>query len=245
MSSIQRIFVYGSCVSRDTLEFLDPEKFQLVDYLARHSLLSAGTDASYKLPADLKVPSDFQARMIHTDWRGERLNDLAALSPTLDVLLWDLIDERHGVHWFPTGEIVTRSIDVLGSEPASSLLLDETHIPFGSDTHFEGWAEKAREFVHFLREQGLLERTRLIRVNWAQTSADGSDVPSSMGISSAEANAEFQRYYDLLESLGVLMIDVPEGIVQADAQHKWGLAPFHYVPTVYEYIGAQLGLLAH
>lgn len=244
MSSNQRIFVYGSCVSRDTLEFLDPEKFQLVDYLARHSLLSAGTDASYKLPADLQVPSDFQARMIQTDWQGQRLSNLASLSSTVDLLMWDLIDERHGVHWFPTGEIVTRSIDVLGSEPASSLLLDDTRIPFGSNTHFEGWAEKAREFVNFLKEHGLLERTRLIRVNWAQTVTDGTEVPSSMGISSTEANADFQRYYTLLKSLDVPTIEVPEDIVQADPNHRWGLAPFHYVPAVYEYIGAELGLLA-
>lgn len=245
MSNTQRVFVYGSCVSRDTLEFLPPQSFQLLGYLARHSLLSHGTDASEKLPADLAVSSDFQARMIRKDWEGDKLDDLINLAEDIDLLIWDLIDERHGVHWFPTGEIVTRSIDVLGSEPASSLLLDDTRIPFGSNTHFEGWAEKAREFVNFLKEHGLLERTRLIRVNWAQTVTDGTEVPSSMGISSAEANSDFQRYYTLLESVGVPMIEVPEDIVQADPNHKWGLAPFHYVPAVYEYIGAKLGLLAH
>lgn len=240
MGENKRIFVYGSCVSRDTLEFLPPQSFTLVDYLARYSLLSEDTDASYKLPTDLEVPSGFQARMIRRDWAGGMLAELAGRASSIDILLWDLIDERHGIHWFPSGEVITRSVDLLGSAPASSLLLPEARITFGSDTHFEGWAERAREFVAFLKEIGLLEKTRLIRVDWAETSVDGSEVPWSMGISAQDANSRYLRYYELLESLGVPEIRVPAEITKADPAHKWGLAPFHYAPEAYEYIGGEL-----
>lgn len=240
MSSAKKIYVYGSCVSRDTLEFMDSAEFELLGYLARHSLLSHGTDASYKLPGDLEVPSNFQERMIRTDWEGNKLTELKQLAPQIDVLLWDLIDERHGVHWFPTGEIVTRSIDLLGSEPATSLLMPDTRISFGSDTHFEGWCAKAEEFVEFLKAADLLTKTRLIRVDWAEESVDGTEVPWSMGVSAAEANTLFERYYDFAESLGVATIKVPSSVTLADPNHKWGLAPFHYVPGVYEYIRGEV-----
>ena len=35
------MFIYGSCVSRDTFEFLRPLGYGLVDYVARQSLISA------------------------------------------------------------------------------------------------------------------------------------------------------------------------------------------------------------
>lgn len=243
MAEPQKIFVYGSCVSRDTLEFLPPQSFQLVGYLARHSLLSHGTDASEKLPADLVVSSDFQARMIRKDWEGDKLDDLINMAEDIDLLIWDLIDERHGVHWFPSGEVITRSIDLLESQPAQSLLLPDTHISFGSDIHFEGWAEKAREFVTLLSTHGLLEKTRLIRVGWAEKSIDASPVPSSMGITPQDANVRYLRYYDLLEELGVPIVRVPPEITLADTSHRWGSAPFHYSLGVYEYLCEELGLL--
>lgn len=240
MDEKPRIYVYGSCVSRDTLEYLSPHSFKLVEYQARHSLLSQGSDASYKLPADLELPSAFQSRMVRTDWEGGKLAELGARASSIDILLWDLIDERHGVHWFPTGEIVTRSVDLLASEAASALLLPDTRISFGTDLHFEGWSEKAREFVAELTEWGLLGKTRLIRVRWAESSVDGSDVPWSMGLSAEEANSLYGRYYDFLETLGVPTIRVPAEITLADPAHRWGLAPFHYVPEVYEFIGGKV-----
>ena len=38
-----RVFIYGSCVSRDTFEYLDPDQFEIVQYVARQSALSAYT----------------------------------------------------------------------------------------------------------------------------------------------------------------------------------------------------------
>lgn len=49
------------------------------------------------------------------------------------------------------------------------------------------------------------------------------------------------RYYDLLaEDLGCQSIEVPEGLRVSDAGHKWGWAPYHYVPGYYDHVVQQL-----
>lgn len=234
------VYVYGSCVARDTFSTMSETDYSLVAYTARHSILADQTDASYKLPDDLGLSSVFQTRMVRQDWEGKELQNIVERADDIDLLLWDLVDERHGVHWFPTGEVVTRSIDLLQSEPAMDLILPDTRISFGSDLHYEGWAEKAAEVVEFLKENRLLEKTRLVRINWATSATDGTPTPASMGLSAAEANALYTRYYDRLEALGVPTITVPAEITYADPNHQWGFAPFHYTPEVYAYIRTEI-----
>ncbi|WP_237208713.1 DUF6270 domain-containing protein [Rothia nasimurium] len=230
------VYVYGSCVSRDTVAAMDPETASIAGYTARHSILSEGTDASYKLPDDLGLKSAFQTRMVRQDWAGNALEQLFAHAPDIDLLLWDLTDERHGVHWFVTGEVITRSVDLLRSQPALDLIEPNTRIGFGNDLHFDGWADKTTEFVSRLRDAGLLEKTRLIKINWATKTTTGEDAPYSMALTPNSANKLYQRYYQHLENLGVPVIEVPQELALADPEHIWGAAPFHYGPATYRYI---------
>lgn len=236
MSTPLRIYIYGSCVARDTVATLPVGSYTLSGYVARHSLLSHGTDAAYKLPSNLGLPSKFQTRMVQQDWSGAPLNAVLAQAETIDLLLWDLTDERHGVHWFMSGEVVTRSIDLIQSRAAREQLEPGSHVPFGSDAHFEEWSDKATWFIEQLRTSGLLAKTRLLRVNWAETTVAGEPTPASMGVVAAEANRLYARYYEHLAAAGALTLTVPAEITHADPNHRWGLAPFHYVPEVYSYV---------
>lgn len=240
MTESPRIYVYGSCVARDTVAALPTGSYTLAGYTARHSVLSEGSDASAKLPASLGLNSAFQERMVRDDWAGTPLEHLFPRAETIDVFLWDLTYERHGVHWFMSGEIITRSIDLIHSQPALEALEPHTHVTFGSDEHFEAWSEKVTNFAHRLDDTGLLERTRLLRINWAETTPDGQPTPASMGLSAAQANRLYTRYYEHLAAAGVRTITVPADITYADPNHRWGLAPFHYTPEVYQYVINQL-----
>lgn len=237
------VYIYGSCLSRDTIASLKPGAAKVTGYIARHSILSEGTDASYKLPSDLELESSFQVRMMMSDWRGKPLDEFFDKAEEIDIFLWDLVDERLGVHWFLSGEVVTRSLELLKSVPAKSVIEPGTHIAFGGDIHFENWCEKVNIFVDRLRKAGsLFEKTRLLKVNWAETSLNGEDVPPSMGIDSVKANKLYSRYYDYIESLGVKIIEVPSEIAVADPEHRWGHAPFHYQEAVYQFIIKNLNL---
>lgn len=228
------LLIYGSCVSRDAVEQLPPQSCRLIRYIARQSLLSAGHDASAHLPAALGLPHAFQERMVRGDWAGD-LHRRLTQHRSADLLIWDLTDERHGVHWFLDGGVVTRSVDALGSESISPLLDPETHIPFGSPLHREGWQEAAAEFKRFLTQNGLFEKTVVLEVPWAEAAVGGQRTPASMGLEPAEANRLYAPYYQVLKDLGfdVLTLEQP---VYADSEHQWGLAPFHYAADVYRRI---------
>lgn len=234
------MLVFGSCVARDTIEFADPDSVDLRGYVARQSLISAGDDASKHLPDDLGISSKFQERMIRADFAGNLLSRLEGLADQIDVLLWDLADERHGVHRFPDGSIVTRSIDTIRAETVSELLEATEHIPFGTDEHFALWKDRVDAFDARLQELGLFERTVVLEVPWALRTTEGKTTPWSMGVRAGDANKAYQRYYDYLRQTGHHMVELPAEVVLADPNHRWGLAPFHYTPEIYREVLWQL-----
>lgn len=235
-----RTLVYGSCVARDTVEFADADSVDLRGYIARQSLISAGDDASAHLPASLGLDSNFQDRMIRSDFAGDLLTRLESMADEVDLLLWDLADERHGVHRFADGRVVTRSIDTIRSETVAGLLDATEHIPFGTDEHFKLWRPRVEAFDALLGRLGMLEKTVVLEVPWALRDTEGKTTPWSMGVRAADANKQYQRYYDHLRQTGHRMVELPVEVVLADPNHRWGLAPFHYTPEVYRAVLWQL-----
>lgn len=235
-----RVMIYGSCVARDAIALADAESVELRGYVARQSLISAGDDASAHLPNALGITSKFQQRMIRNDFSGNLLTRLEEVSGDIDVLLWDLTDERHGVHRFADGRIVTRSIDTIRAETVSGLLESTEHISFGTDEHFALWRESVDAFDGCLREFRLFEKTIVLDVPWALRTTEGKTTPWSMGVRAGDANKNYQRYYDYLRQTGHHMVELPLELVLADPHHKWGLAPFHYTPEVYREVLWQL-----
>src|SRR5699024_11329940 len=53
-----RVTVYGSCVARDTVDLAGSDRFDVVAYVARQSLLSADHDASAHFPKSEEHPSE-------------------------------------------------------------------------------------------------------------------------------------------------------------------------------------------
>ncbi|HEX7350867.1 DUF6270 domain-containing protein [Brachybacterium sp.] len=231
-----RVTVYGSCVARDTMDLAGPEELEVVAYIARQSLLSADHDASPRFPADVEVGSEFQRRMMVGDFAGNLEERLREVGEETDVLLWDLADERHGVHLFEDGSIVTRSIDIVRQPEVLSVVEGARHIPFGEDEHFDLWASRAERLRELLTELELFEKTIVLRVPWALVTTDGKSTPWSMGTNAREANATYHRYYEHLADLGFRILELQPLGVLADPEHRWGLAPFHYTQDVYEEI---------
>src|SRR5690625_4032012 len=111
----KRISIFGSCVSRDTLEFADPADFTLKRYIARQSLVSAfDTHGAYALNLEA-MASDFQRRMATWDLHSEFARILPAVAKDSDLLILDLTDERLGFYEMPGGAVVTRSVDLIGA----------------------------------------------------------------------------------------------------------------------------------
>lgn len=235
-----RVTVYGSCVSRDAVDLAGGDRFTVVDYIARQSLLSAGHDASDRFPADAPVEHRFPHRMMLSDFTGDLPGRLAAAAPETDVLLWDLTDERHGVHVFADGAVVTRSIDLQSVPQVLAAVEGTRHLPLGDPEHLRLWCEAATALREELVASGLLERTVVLQVPWALVTADGERTRSSMGTTAIQANETYRPYVEHLRELGFPLLELQPLGVLADPEHRWGPAPFHYTQDVYEEIIGQV-----
>ncbi|MBN9645306.1 hypothetical protein JZY06_11885 [Corynebacterium sp. CCM 8862] len=190
----------------------------------------------------LKDPApSFNYRVLVEDAAGSLYRDLAEYTE-MDVLLWDLTDERLGVYDMGNDRFITKSIEMpIGEDfdfmPTGAI----QHIPFGTDEHFQLWSKKLNIFSEFLDKHGFTPKTRLINPMWAYETAEGEQTPPSFNTTATHANILFSRYLEQVdEHTGIQVITPPEELCKAEASHKWGLAPFHYHAPLYQWFGQHI-----
>lgn len=206
-----KIAIFGSCVSRDSMEFM-PEA-EVVVYVARHSVTSLnfphGTDG-----IDLRdLSSAFQERMVIGDLSGVGLERIVKGSKDLDAILLDLVDERRGFWLFPDGSTMTNSIEVEFCGAAREARRNGARlVEFGTDEHFSQWKSGYIKLVEGLKVAGLWDKTILIDIEWA-AAVDGAQHPQSDSLAklgrrwrrlqrgSREASRSLSRGQGLAEAL--------------------------------------------
>lgn len=235
-----KVFIYGSCVSRDTFEHLDPEHFELVEYVARQSVLSA-TTRSVEMLAPPTLESRFQQRMVTGDFRSSLRTSLAQHASEIDVLLIDLTDERLGVYLLPDGTVVTRSVELIESGAEQSLPQGAQHVAFGTQQHYEYWSGAIRALGESIRQTAPRAAIALLDIPWAEWSETGQQTPDSFGVGAAQANPVFRSYVEVAaQALGAHVISLEPSEVMSGPHHPWGDAPFHYAENVYLEIARRL-----
>lgn len=228
-----RTFIWGSCVSRDTFGFL-PEDFSLMQYVARQSLISAGSDAS-AVRSELTEPaSKFQARMVRGDLAGDLYRALDQHAGKIDIVLIDLVDERGGVVRF--GDAYATKLSEFWSAGGREASRGAAQVAFGTDEHFVLWREGAERFVGALRAAELLTRTLVLHAPWASSYDTGEElkIPEWM-VAPDTANQQYVRYVAALRELGLRVAELPEELARTSKDHQWGASPFHYQRLAYEY----------
>lgn len=221
-----RTLIHGSCVSRDTFEFLGPE-YQLVDYVARQSLISSMTGPVEGVPEPPLV-SAFQERMRQGDLLGDGLDRVVRRRHSTDVILWDLCDERLGVFEVARSRWLTDSVERRTRAP-----LPLRRVEMGTEQHFDLWCRAANSWHRAVRETAPDVALVLVALPWAEVSDTGVPTPPSYGVEAAEANDRNGRYYAYAAELGVPVVGANLEVL-ATERHKWGFAPFHYTDSVYE-----------
>lgn len=235
-----RVFIYGSCVSRDTFGYLPEDQYSLVRYVARQSLISAFAPADIDGLDLSTLTSSFQRRMMLGDVAGSLTQDLRDLGGCTDLILWDLCDERLGVYRHTNGAVVTRSVELVRSGAESRFATWE-HIPFGTDDHFRLWMTAVAKFFERLGSAGLLERVALLAIPWATHLSDGSVTPASYGLTARAANPMYERYYRAVADVHpIRVVSLSPEAVTGDTGHRWGPAPFHYSAEVYTEIAGAI-----
>lgn len=233
MTEPLRIFIAGSCVSRDTFEYLVPESFTLLEYVARQSLASAfGPTADPPLDLSL-LTSPFQRRML--DWdAASRLPDLVRESAgDVDVLLWDIVDERLGLVQPPEGGVLTSSVELRDAESRGLTPSPLDGPAFGTPRHRTLFARALERWRRLLDDLDLRERTVLLAPRWAEVSTAGEPVPTSFGLAASYANELTDEYVGLIRDIVGVRTAGRDVLPVADADHRWGPAAFHYDPATY------------
>lgn len=229
------VFIYGSCVSRDAFETLKT-RHSLIDYVARQSLISSFTDpveASIKL----SLESPFQRRMVAGDLQSNLTQRIALHKDDIDLLMIDLTDERLGVDRLTSRIFATHSVELVASQWTKKLKTPPKLVPIGSTEHWRLWKEAARGFVSFLNEVGVLKRTVVYYTPWASTSLEGASVPMFRNVKPEIMSRSLMQCAAFIEGLGVEVIQLPDRLTITTANHKWGIAPYHYIDEAYSWIG--------
>lgn len=152
-----------------------------------------------------------------------------------NALLLDLIDER-----FHLG-VVNNSIVTRSNEFISSKISPERIISTFSDEFFELWARGITLFLKNLTDKKVI----LPKVYWA-SQAIGKNSPSfdSEQLQQIVAhNNKLMKMYRYLEAqnfVNLKIIDIDKSLLIANADHQWGLSPFHYIDEYYLFMQKQL-----
>lgn len=228
-----RIFVLGSCVSRDAFE-LQGHGLELAGYVARTSLASAFLTRAAPPSVRAKVPriaSRFQRRMVDLDLRKRALSMIEGTH--FDFLLVDLIDERFNLARFG-GSNTAPELFTLSRELASVCGWTGPVVAPGTNQHLAAWKRGVGRLLRAVPPARIVVN----RAFWARGFDNGEPLDSQALIT--ESNRTLEIMYGYLERNGVgAVIDYPDGIF-ADPGHKWGVAPFHYTTRMYELMIAQL-----
>lgn len=218
-----RVYIYGSCVSRDAFDHQDAPF--LAGYVARSPFGSAFSPALDQIP-DINLqmnPSAFQQAMVQTDLYKLLPHRLERAE--FDFLMVDLIDERlrtvrsaPGYYTYsPEAQRCGMSVDQV------PLILP------GSQEHMASFKDGLRGLLEIVSP----DRIVVNRVFWAEVDVNGKEAAPRESV--AENNKILAELYSYFESArGIRFIDYsPEQLV-ADPDHKWGASPFHYVPAFYQ-----------
>lgn len=172
-----KIAIFGSCVSRDTAEFI-PDA-EVVAYVARHSVTSLVTPHGTDGVDIIGLNSAFQKRMVTSDLNGNGIARIGENAKDLDLVLIDLVDERRGYWLFTDGTTMTNSLEVEScgaardARRAGACLVD-----FGTDEHFESWKSGFEKLIEGLVAADLWDRTVLLDIEWA-AAVDGAQHPQN------------------------------------------------------------------
>lgn len=220
-----KVFILGSCVSRDPFELDDKKEFEVVNYIARSSLASLiGKPYIDKKIID-NLDSQWLQKQLHNDM--EKSLFLHLLDKEFDILLMDFIDERFDL------SIKKEVIHTASTEYKEALYTPNQYntIKGFSDEKFKLWEQGLKKLVDFLTIHKLIDTVVLNRVYWTNKIGENGVINTKYSTDYIKkANDDLERMYLKIIQLipNIKIIDYPKNILFSDPNHKWGLAPFHY-----------------
>jgi hypothetical protein len=223
-----RVFIFGSCVSRDAFEFV-PNSVEIQGYIARSSFASAFSPKSFPhsiddLDPDILISSPWQRRMMEMDINKSGKDLILRSAPATDLLIVDFIDERFhlavAVNAYATVSVAFRAID-----PGSRF----KYVKSLTSHHFQLWKDGFDSFLELAESLSLNVLVNAVRLGCKSRLKELINDSSFLMLE----NYLF-KMYDYAESTGRCKVLYNPLEPYLDENHKWGVTPFHYENLYYE-----------
>jgi hypothetical protein len=236
------ILIYGSCVSRDPFDhpIISGSGTTISTYISKTGIIS---QASQQIDTLIEAPEgeDFLSRMVRID--AAKLLPTKLKEHKSDWLLLDFIDDRLPlIQVGKTYFTASRGFVQSGlSEQLKGLRFDPV-----AEENFETWASAFAVVAEDIKNAGFHERNIILhRAWWARYfRKDGKTLrfDEKTLASCARHNLFLGKIYREVKRHfpKSAQIEVPADYLFADAEHKWGLDPYHYVPEYNREVSNQL-----
>lgn len=237
-----RLAIIGSCVSRDLFsqkpELL--EKFELVAYLARQSVISYTSSPCHDTSIRNRIGDNgFEDRRAQWDMDKSHWDVLEAARP--DVIMIDFIDERIGLI-FHKGSIITPSGPVLKAFDKSNTIYEVVRPWDSRAKNLREWAVRA----FLIRCYSITDNIILHKAGWAQEYIDdGNEIKSFCDTKYKTLVALNSTILDDVFRIASLT-DIPHEIIgggdimRGGGSHLWSFCPYHYDISYYKQLSKDL-----
>lgn len=236
------ISIFGSCVSRDMLEYDSPKHIELKTYIARQSIVSAVSSEIKCKKEDIQLESEFQKRLVFNDLTKKTFETLKNDQSTFIII--DLIDERFKLVTYDNS-FATLSNEMLASKyfGEKPLIVDKilgsfekTNEYYVQDIALETYIDLFCEKITSIYEQQKIIIHKAIMLNeYVTKEGDLKKFLPSQLSNNKKINQMLEYMYNCLKRKlpNAFTIDVCDKF-HADENHKWGLAPMHYQQEYYD-----------
>ncbi len=230
--------IFGSCVSRDLLEYDNNHAFTLGHYIARQSIISSVSAPLKQSDITISLDSNFQKRMVEMDLMKTAFDFLK--SKPSDYLIIDLIDERFPLVFFNGSYFTASNEGIKGYGLFNSLNKLYKKISNGKlciesnnvDDTIDIFCTKINEL--YTNDKIIIHRALLVD-SYKDKNGKIVAFDKNHKKNNRRVNCVLSYMYDRIAKnfKGAYVIDeISE--TTADESHKWGLAPMHYEEAYYQ-----------
>lgn len=225
-----KIDIFGSCVTRDAFKTTETD-FTINKYFARSSIISQYSKPLNIKEEDIKLPSNFQRRMVFFDL--QKMFRRYIENSTSEYIIIDFIDERMNLIKLNHDSYITRSKEFANAnlKIKNSTVLHRHNLPE------DLWFEKAALFINDIKKKFDLNKIILHKALWQEKyKTVAGELKAFENTEEIKLNNNLLKtYYHFIEANleGINVIDLNDQFY-SDESHHWGKSPFHYEQQYYK-----------
>lgn len=241
LATFTRVFIYGSHISRDTYDVFPKTDVTLLRYVSRQTLVSALTPPTTPAFDTNVLDSLFQRGMIQGDAASDLIPWLRVHQDEIDLILWDLFDERFGFFVNPDGSVTSRSLEQISVTENGHPVKVGRLIDFGTSEHFSYFKQALEAFIAAIRPLNIIDKLVLLAPDWANQDILSGQTSDPYFPDVAAINKTYEKYYQLIEELtGIKPLRLKETTANVPAPGKGNSKPTQYSQEVYEALAQQI-----